>query len=128
MALTLEQLQNVDIPINVYNKPNNLRDASRGIQLYNNSINLYKALELFTGSASPSNTDLSITTVGNVVTIFSSTGTDVVLPLATTSTAGLISLTDKIKLDAALTPTTLVIGDGLVGDGTVGTPLDWAGA
>jgi hypothetical protein len=52
--LTLEQLKKVNIPINVYNKPNNLRDASRGVQLYNDSVNLYDALELWTIGSAPS--------------------------------------------------------------------------
>lgn len=46
-------------------------------------------------------TDLSLGTItGSIITLNSSTGSDVVFPSATTSAAGLLSGTDKIKLDS----------------------------
>ena len=46
-------------------------------------------------------TDLSLGTItGSTITLNSSTGSDVVFPSATTSAAGLLSGTDKIKLDS----------------------------
>ena len=127
--LTIERLAKVNIPLNVSNKPNNLSNYNRSTAVYNDSINLKEAIELIVGGGGGgAGTDLTLTRVGNVVTVLSSTGTDVVIPLATTSLAGLLSLEDKLILDNALTTDTLVIGDGLIGDGSVGDPLDWAGA
>lgn len=100
--LTLEQLKKVNIPINVYNKPNNLRDASRGVQLYNDSVNLYDALELWTIGSAPA-TNLTHTLNASSIDLFSSTGTDTTLPSATTSLAGVMSATDKTNLNALIT-------------------------
>ena len=83
--MTLEFLKNVHIPINVYNKPNNKEVASRGIQLYNDSVNLYDALQLVTSTASP--TDLTHTLSASTITIESSTGSDTTLAGATTTLA-----------------------------------------
>jgi hypothetical protein len=44
-------------------------------------------------------TNLAYTIVGNVLTITSDTGNDVVIPLATSTAAGLLSKEDKSKLD-----------------------------
>src|SRR5690606_21213015 len=44
-------------------------------------------------------TNLGITGTGDTRTITSSTGTNVVLPIATTSAAGLMAIGDKTKLD-----------------------------
>lgn len=127
MALTIERVKLVDIPINVSNKPNNLSAFNRSTATYNDSINLYEAIQLINGGGG-TGTDLSLTRVGNVVTLLSSTGNDVVLPLATTSLAGLLSLEDKAIIDNAVTYSDINVGSGLTGDGSSGDPLDWNGA
>lgn len=48
-------------------------------------------------------TDLTFSRDGTTVTIISSTGTDAILPAATTSLAGVMSATDKTKLDGIAT-------------------------
>lgn len=101
--LTLEQIRKVNIPINVYNKLNNLRDASKGIQLYNDSVNLAEAIELISGGSSSANTDLSQTLNSASVDIFSSTGTDINVPAATTTLAGVMSAADKTALNSLIT-------------------------
>lgn len=100
--LTLEQLKEVNIPINVYNKPNNLRDASRGVQLYNKSVNLYDALNLWT-AGTPSATDIGHTVNASSIILTSSTGTGTTLPAATTSLAGVMTAADKTNLSALIT-------------------------
>lgn len=57
----LEKLKNIDIPINVSRKPNNYDPASKGLVLYNDSVNLYEAIKLVA-------TDLITTTVVNPTT------------------------------------------------------------
>lgn len=99
--MTLEFLKNVHIPINVYNKPNNKEVASRGIQLYNDSVNLYDALQLVTSTASP--TDLTHTLSASTITIESSTGSDTTLAGATTTLAGVMTATDKVALNSLIT-------------------------
>lgn len=100
--LTLDQLKKVFIPINTYNKPNNLKDASRGIQLYNDSVNLYEALQLV--AATPSTpTDLSNTADANNIYVNSSTGADTTLVPATTTVAGVMSASDKVRANALIT-------------------------
>lgn len=100
--LTLEQLKKVFIPINVYNKPNNLKDTRGGVQLYNDSVNLYEALSLITPGSGGA-TDLTNTQDSTTISIFSSTGTDTILPAATTSLAGVMSAQDKTRLNALIT-------------------------
>lgn len=99
--MTLEDLKNVHIPINVYNKPNNKEVASRGIQLYNDSVNLYDALQLIVSTASP--TDLTHTLSSSTITIESSTGSSTTIPSATTSLAGAMSASDKVALNSIIT-------------------------
>lgn len=99
--MTLEDLKKVHIPINVYNKPNNKEVASRGIQLYNDSVNLYDALQLIV--ATPLATDLSHTLSANTITIESSTGSSTTIPAATISLAGAMSASDKVALNSLIT-------------------------
>lgn len=100
--LTLDQLKKVFIPINTYNKPNNLKDASRGIQLYNDSVNFYDALQLV--AATPSTpTDLSNTVDASNIYLNSSTGADTTLLPATTTEAGVMSAADKVRANALIT-------------------------
>ena len=133
MNLTIERIKTIDIPINVSNKPNNANDFNRHLVHYNDSVNLYEAIALYistygSGGGTSGGTDLSLDRVGNTVTVYSSTGTDILLPLATTSLAGLISAEDKVKLNGALSSATLEIGDRLIGDGSQLNPLNWKGA
>jgi hypothetical protein len=143
------------------------------------------------GSSSGGNTDLTFSQTTNTLTILSSTGTDVILPAATSLLAGVMSATDKSNLSSlatmpqntfkarissgsglpenltatqatsllnvfvpsgpthakGLVPTpplsvgntkflredaiwiepTIVVGDGLTGDGTAGDPVTWPG-
>lgn len=44
--LTIEKIKELDIPINISRKLNNFGPASQGLVLYNDSVNLYKAIEL----------------------------------------------------------------------------------
>lgn len=99
--MTLEELKNVHIPINVYNKPNNKEVASRGIQLYNDSVNLYEALQLITST--PIATDLSHTLSASTIIIESSTGSSTTIPSATTTLAGAMSASDKVALNSIIT-------------------------
>lgn len=125
--LTIEQLRNINIPLNVSNKPNNLRDAVRGVQLYNDSVNLLEAIELIIGSGgSGGGTDLETTVGDNKINISSSTGTGVDILGASDTEAGLLIASDYTLLHSALQ--TVSVGSGLTGTGTIGDPLDWAGA
>jgi hypothetical protein len=76
MALTIDKIKNINIPINVSRKPDNYPPSTRGISLYNDSVNLYDAISLFMASAPPA---------------------------------------------------TFNIGEGLLGNGSVLSPLSWAG-
>lgn len=107
--LTLEQLKKVFIPINVYNKPNNLKDTRGGVQLYNDSVSLYDALQLVTSTPS-GGTDLSNTPDSSTVSVFSSTGLDTILPAATTSLAGVMTAQDKININSLATLNGVTLG------------------
>ena len=98
MALTIDRLKKVDIPLNASNKPNNLYTAITGIQLYNDSVNLYEAIKLMLGE-SDFVTNLGNTLYPNSVTITSSTGTSTTIPAATTSLSGVMSAADKVNLE-----------------------------
>ena len=98
--LTIERLRQVNIPLNASNKPNNLSDNKAGLQLYNDSINLYEALSLFSGT---SVTDLTNTPSASTVVIDSSTGLATTILAATTSLAGVMSAQDKTNLGSLVT-------------------------
>lgn len=100
--LTLDQIKKVFIPINVYNKPNNLKDASRGVQLYNDSVNLYEALQLVVAPPA-TGTDLAHTVDITNLYLTSSTGADTTIAPATTTAAGVMSASDKINANALIT-------------------------
>lgn len=100
--LTLDQIKKVFIPINVYNKPNNLKDASRGVQLYNDSVNLYDALQLVL-AAPATGTDLAHTVDATNLYLTSSTGADTTITPATVSDAGVMSAFDKININSLIT-------------------------
>ena len=44
--LTIDKIKDLDIPINVSRKKNNIYPASAGLVLYNDSVNLYQAIKL----------------------------------------------------------------------------------
>lgn len=44
-TLSIDKIKNTWIPINVYNKPNNKWEADNGLVLYNDSVNLFRAIE-----------------------------------------------------------------------------------
>ena len=97
--LTIERLAKVNIPLNVSNKPNNLSNYNRSTAVYNDSINLKEAIELIVGGGGGgAGTDLTLTRVGNVVTVLSSTGTDVVIPLAIRSLSSKKRLTYRADI------------------------------
>ncbi len=66
------------------------------------------------GSSLP--TDLSFSRTGTTVTVVSSTGNDATLPAATTSLAGVLTATDKTKLDG--------VADGATANSSDATLLD----
>lgn len=123
--LTIEQLRRVNIPLNVSNKPNNLRDYVRGTQLYNDSINLLEAIELVGGSGS-SVTNLGSEVGNEKITITSSTGTGVDIFGASDSDAGLLTAANFTLLQSALQE--VAVDSSLTGTGTISDPLAWAGA
>jgi hypothetical protein len=77
-----------------------------------------------TGAQVNVGTDLGITGTGDTRTITSSTGTNVTVPVATTATAGLMSLGDKTKLDGIQAGAQVNIGTDLtVTNGTTAGPV-----
>lgn len=103
MALSIETIKKVDIPINVSRKPNNLATALTGIQMYNDSVNLYKAIELVLQGGSITN--LSNTKTDTAVTITPSNGTGTSITGATTLLSGVMTALDKQKLETLITLT-----------------------
>lgn len=127
MVLTLDRLRQIDIPINASNKPNNFSAFQSKLSPYNDSVNLYDALELFAGGGGGAiGTNLGSSYDSTKIDLTSSTGTNTALVSATASTAGILTAADYILLHSAITE--LVIGDGLTGDGSSGDPLTWGGA
>jgi len=101
MSLSLDRIRRVNIPINVSNKPNNLSQAQAGIQMYNDSVNLYEAILLAT-AAITSTTDLVPTFDATTVTITPSTGDPAIITAATTVQAGVMTATNVINLNGLL--------------------------
>ena len=128
MVLTLDRLRQIDIPINASNKPNNLSAFQSKLSPYNDSVNLYDALELFSGAGpgNPSSTDLTSTITDASITINSSTGTGVLLESANHADAGLLTAADYDLLHNALI--SVNVGEGLTGTGVIGDPIEWNGA
>lgn len=62
------------------------------------------------GSIPTSSTDLTYSQTSTTVTVLSSTGTDAVLPAATTTLAGVMSADDKIKIESLITLTGVPAG------------------
>jgi len=95
MKLTIDKIKEYWISKNT-SRPNNINDTFLGGQMYNDSINLYEAIEV--AQAESGSTDLSITHNSNFVNI--SVGTDIEsINQATTLLAGVMSATDKISLE-----------------------------
>lgn len=67
------------------------------------------------GSVPSSNTDLTFSQTATTVTVISSTGTDAVIPSASTTLAGVMTADDKIKLESLITLTGLPAGDTTLG-------------
>ncbi len=126
MALTLERLRQMDIPLNVSNKPNNLSAFARKVAPYNDSVNLYEALELFSTGGVSSSTNITVIQNDTNVAIQSSTGSGAVITTANSNDAGILLPADWIKIQSALQE--VFIGGGLIGDGSSGNPLEWEGA
>ena len=79
------------------------------------------ALKSELGSAGGGTTDLSVTRTAAQVTVASSTGTDATLPAASTTEAGVLSATDKGKVDTALTAAATVDAGKVVTGATDGS-------
>lgn len=101
MSLSLDRIKRVNIPLNVSNKPNNLSQAQAGIQMYNDSVNLYEAILLAT-AAITSTTDLVPTFDATTVTITPSTGDPAIITAATTVQAGVMTATNVTNLNGLL--------------------------
>ena len=72
---TIEKIKLLDIPINTSRKKNNIGPASQGVVLYNDSVNLYKAIELIIqeiGSSSSITNEAAQDAVGSILTNTSS--------------------------------------------------------
>jgi hypothetical protein len=65
MALTIDKIKEINIPINVSRKPDNFPTASRGIAPYNDSVNLYEALQLLIGNIPPASLTIGNGLIGN---------------------------------------------------------------
>jgi hypothetical protein len=67
---TIDKIKLLDIPINTSRKKNNIGPASQGVVLYNDSVNLYKAIELIIkeiGSSSSVTNEAAQDAVGSIL-------------------------------------------------------------
>lgn len=120
MALTLDQIKATGIPKNV-SKLYNRKYTPAAIP--NDSINLYDAIKLaFANLESPTN--LSNTPASSTVTVESSTGTDTILPAATSSLAGVMAASDKTNLTSLITLSGVAAGSNNLGTFTGTTISD----
>lgn len=72
--LTLDKVRGIDIPLNI-RKKNNINPATQGLVLYNDSVNLYKAIELIIQEIGVSNSlteEVAQDAVGSILTNSSS--------------------------------------------------------
>jgi len=68
--LTLDKVKGIDIPLNI-RKKNNINPATQGLVLYNDSVNLYKAIELIIDEIGVSNSltqEVAQDAVGSILT------------------------------------------------------------
>lgn len=116
MALTIPKIKNTWIPFNI-SRANNITDFRNELAVYNDSVNLYKAIVLILDEeySSAGDANLTNTPAADDVTIESSTGTDTIIVSATTSLAGVMSATDKTRLNNLYTLA------GVSGDADLGT-------
>jgi hypothetical protein len=97
--LTIEKIKTYALPLNASRK-NNLNEFLGGVAVYNDSINLYDAIvTVMQSSGGGGITNLSYTVAASNGTVVSDTGTDAVIPEATTQYAGLLLPADKSKLN-----------------------------
>ncbi len=97
--LTIEKIKTYALPLNASRK-NNLNEFLGGVAVYNDSINLYDAIvTVMQSSGGGGITNLSYTLGTTNGTVVSDTGTDAVIPEATTQYAGLLLPADKAKLN-----------------------------
>lgn len=103
-ALTIDKLKDYFLPKNA-SRRNNYSAALNQLAVYNDSIPLYNAIKLVidTEVTTLTGTDLSNTPASSTIVLASSTGADTTLPAATTSLAGLMSSTDKTRLNNLIT-------------------------
>lgn len=105
MKYSITDLTSIFLPKNIRKTRDNLNDFQSYVAPPANSIRLFDVIKDTVEylNISPSTTDLTVTTAASTVTVLSSTGTDAVIPAATTSAAGVMSSTDKTNLSALIT-------------------------
>lgn len=125
MALTIPKIKNTWIPFNI-SRANNITDFRNELAVYNDSVNLYKAIVLILDEeySSAGDANLTNTPAASTVTIESSTGTDTILPAATTALAGVMTSSDKIRLNNLITLSGVAAAETDLGSFTGGIILD----
>lgn len=125
---TIEQIKEIDIPINIRRK-NNLYPASDGLVLYNNSVNLYKAIALVISEVGLSSTITNETAqdaVGSI--LLDSSSINFTYDDATPSITGVV-IPGGVDHDALLnfvankhidhSTVSIIAGTGLTGGGNI---------
>lgn len=105
MVYSIDELRAVFLPKNIRKTRDNIFDAQNHIAIPANSIRLYdfvKDTVEYLGII-PSVTDLTPTVTSTTVTINSSTGTDAIIPAATTTLSGVMTAADKVNLTSLIT-------------------------
>lgn len=125
MALTIDKIRQYYLPKNA-SRVNNLNAASHQLAVYNDSIPLYSAIKLVIDEEVTvlTGTDLTNTPAASTLTIESSTGADTILPAATTSLAGVMTGTDKTRLNSLITLSGVAAAETDLGSFTGGIILD----
>lgn len=102
--LTIEKIKQYYLPKNA-SRINNFNAASHGIAVYNDSIPLYNAIALVIDEVgvTVSATDLSIDQTASTVIVQSSTGIDGTIPAASTTLAGVMTASDKVRANSLIT-------------------------
>ncbi len=125
MALTIEQVQAVGIPLNI-SKLNNR--SLLGVAIPNGSVNLYEAIEVvhdyLVGIGSGTETDLSATQSTTTTTIFSSTGDDVIILGANGTRSGVMTASQADNLSNLITLTGVAADSAHLGTFTGSTIAD----
>ena len=125
MALTIDKIRQYYLPKNA-SRVNNFTAASHQLAVYNDSIPLYAAIKLIIDEevTLAENTNLTNTPAASSVVIESSTGTDTTLAAATTSLAGVMSATDKVRLNNLITLSGVAAAETDLGSFTGGIILN----